>query len=128
MDMESKQVAEALESIINHLMALKRSIESDHPQMPDHAIEKQKKGICLFCNLPLGDSVVVSSDHERCYRKIMRAIKKGETTMNEAIAAGLVGPPKSGGRPKTTEVIDRLKSVESDVKEAAKAFKKRKDK
>ena len=60
--------------------------------------EAEEKGLCVACMEPLGDGLVISGCHQRCYRATKRAIDAGEFTEAERVSVGKLLPPSTPGR------------------------------
>jgi hypothetical protein len=57
----------------------------------------EKDGLCYACMTPLYGRVIRKC-HAKCVKATQRAIDRGETTMEERIAEGKIGPAQPGGR------------------------------
>jgi hypothetical protein len=116
--MDTKLLVEKIDFLISKLNELRDIAIDAVPELPEWAKERHELGKCLFCNEIYGDSVIVRMDHERCYRKVERSIKKGDITEKQAIESGLVGPPSPVGRKKDTEVLSRILRMEKAKQDA----------
>ena len=66
-------------------------------------------GLCFACLEPLGDSPAKRHCHERCYRATLRAVEKGQTTIDERVSEGkLAGDSENRGRPPSNPVTVEL--------------------
>lgn len=59
-----------------------------------------EKGLCIFCEEPIvGDEPQFRGTHQRCYKKVNRAINSGEINDEQAVRRGWILPANKGGRP-----------------------------
>lgn len=78
-----------------------QAIDSGLPSPPGEALEKMDQGICLKCGKKIKrDQQARRYCHESCYRTLMRRIQEGETTEDQLINDGILGPKITAGRPR----------------------------
>ena len=100
--MDIEAIESEIDFLVSRLVSLRELVRSDSPKMPTIAVEKMNEGICLYC-----DEKILEGEphdrgvHNRCYQKIRRNIRIGETTETDEIEAGRFAPKQQTGRPST---------------------------
>lgn len=107
--MDADQIKARVDEAIAMLTQLRDSLDEPVPAMPEEALKRLKKGLCLYC----GEAFEKSEKdrrgcHNRCYQLINRAIKDSPLTDELAIAKGMWTPKKTGGRPTKISPIHTL--------------------
>jgi hypothetical protein len=95
--MNTKEIKSRITQAIDELVKLRIEIDGGDI-VPERSRDLVKKGVCLACELPIGDSREVRGCHEGCKKTITDKIKAGEYSELEAVQRGLILPAESGGR------------------------------
>lgn len=97
--MDTRQLLSQLNGLITQIEQIKADINSKYetPEMIE-ARKKSEKGLCCYCGEPHGDDRILRGDHQRCHKKIQRAVASKEITDEQAIRRGWILPPDPGGR------------------------------
>ena len=75
--------------------AIKRAI----PAVPESIEQEEKAGICHACKQPRRPGETISRGlHERCYKRIKRAMQSGSVNEAYLISQGRIAPRKPSGR------------------------------
>jgi len=115
--MDTQTVKDRLANIIRDATRLYEMISDTEPSLPPAAQERFDKGEeCLECKQALGKGRVKRGCHERCYRRIVRAIEKKKYTDFDAIRAGSLAPKQSGGRPSQLTELEQLLGISLTIK------------
>lgn len=88
-----------VDKVIQQLEQLRLLVKASEPESPKEAQEKAAKGLCTYCAEKLGTGRSFRGAHEKCYKRVNRAINSGEITDAQAVARGYILPGGSGGRP-----------------------------
>jgi hypothetical protein len=118
-----------LQSRLKRLIADAESILRE--MAPDiQPVASQSLGICRYCKEPLFPHPrPIREVHSHCYHQI----RHSEKSLEEHVALGLLGPAKSGGRPKTVRdkaaeiATQKLNAAQSVVEQSLKKNKAKKD-
>lgn len=114
--MDPKDISERIELIISQLVTLKTELQSGEPVFPAWAQELVEQRICLVCKKKIALTDTPNrGNHERHYRKVKRAIDRGELTEAQAISEGILAPAKSAGRPRKSLADEISKSAVVDA-------------
>lgn len=97
------ELIQRLQALSDEALKLIELVNQTQPELPDEALELLEKGLCLTCNKPLGEGRIVRGCHNACYKAVYTMIDAGEFTSREAIEAGVIAPPKPGGRKQAVE-------------------------
>lgn len=102
--MDPQHIAQRLDKAISELQELRTLVLADAKPMeaafPAEALAKVNARICLICGRTIAKKQKrVRACHEACNRAVLDKIKLGVFTDTEAVARGLLTPPKKGGRP-----------------------------
>lgn len=123
--MNNRQIANALKSIIEQLSNLLSDISYQSGDTPEakEAKVKAEKGICCYCGDKHDDTEVFRGDHERCYKKVMRAIAQKVVTEEQAISRGWILPRDPGGRKRDADdpIAQVIKSKSAKTKQPRKS-------
>jgi hypothetical protein len=80
--------------------ALLKGNLDDKPSANSLAINRQAKGLCVYCAEPIKeDEQQFRGAHQRCYKKVNRMLNAGIITDETAIEKGWLLPRERGGRP-----------------------------
>ena len=89
-----------LANLAREIQAIYEILDQEEPELPIEAQQKLAAGLCLECGKPISSQEKSKRGcHERCHRKILRAIDRGKYTEFAAISAGHLAPKGKGGRP-----------------------------
>lgn len=103
------EARKSLELIAAELIDLQQPSASE-----TRATEVSSDGLCTFCEEPiLGDEPHFRGAHQRCYKKINRAINSGEINDEQAVRRGWFLPPGRGGRRPGAVAVRLFKEGES---------------
>lgn len=99
--MDTNNINKRLELVVAELQLIYDLVNQDEPDLPAEAQQLLEAGICLECRLPLEEKDLPGKRgcHEKCHRRVLRAIENGAYTEYDAISAGRLAPTKKGGRP-----------------------------
>lgn len=116
--MDHQDISNRIDAIVLQLTALKAALCVDEPAFPQWAQDLVDQRICLVCKKKIAvNDTPNRGNHERHYRKVKRAIDRGELTEAEAIAKGILAPAKSAGRPRKSLVDEISKSAVVDAEQ-----------
>ncbi len=103
--LNNRKIATSLKSVIEQLSYLLEdlSFQSDNTPEAKEAKVKAEKGICCYCGELHDDTEVFRGDHERCYKKVMRAIAQKVVSEEQAISRGWILPRDGGGRKRNAD-------------------------
>lgn len=97
--MQSVEILRQVDKVIQQMEHLRLLVKSSGTASPKEALEKAEKGLCTYCAEKLGDARAFRGAHERCYKRVNRAINSGEITDAQAVARGYILVGGVGGRP-----------------------------
>ncbi len=125
--MDTQQFIKRLESAIAELTALRSEMLSSGASVPATIEEEVRAGVCHYCKESLADDTVIRGLHQRCYRKVKRAIDEGHATEASFMQVGKLGPPGRQGRKPSQQMLDTLAEAQAVDKanQAAKKGRKR---
>lgn len=96
----NSEIAKLAEKIAELSAKLAEMVKDEPPPtVPKEALEKAAKGLCTYCADPLDSGRIFRGAHERCYKRINRAIHAGEITEQQAVSRGYMLLGEKGGRP-----------------------------
>jgi hypothetical protein len=93
------EILKQVDKLIYQMEQLRLLVKESPSEMPKDAIEKSARGLCTYCAEKLGDGRQFRGAHEKCYKRVNRAINSGEITDAQAVARGYILPGDKGGRP-----------------------------
>lgn len=122
--MNVREIQQTIRSVIEQLNALSDSISArtDTPESIE-AERRVNSGLCCYCGEPHGDSVIYRGAHEKCYKKVQRAVISKEITDEQAVRRGFWLPADKGGR--KPDLSDPLARMIAEKASSPKARKKR---
>lgn len=87
-----------IDAAVTALTELRKAILSEQIDLsPDLPLPSVR--VCVCCDEPLeAGERTYRGAHERCYKKVTRAISAGKITDDEAVNEGLLLPREKGGR------------------------------
>lgn len=106
--MNKNEIAKLLAKLTEVAAQLQCAFENREPDAPPEALEKAALGLCLYCAEVLDDGGrTFRGAHERCYKRVNRAINAGTLTEIQAVERGYILPvtSKGGRRPPPDDPI-----------------------
>lgn len=116
--MDTDHINKRLNSIVAEIQLIYQLVNDDEPRFPDEAQELLKSRVCLECGLPIAanDRRAKRGCHEKCHRRILRAIDSGKYTEFDAISNGKLAPSQTGGRPPALTSLERIELKSKNIK------------
>lgn len=94
-----QEIVDQMDAMILQLSTLRDTLEGSVPEAEKNALERVSKSQCTYCGENIiGDEVVFRGAHQRCYKKVNRAVHSGTITDDQAVSRGWVLPADRGGR------------------------------
>lgn len=108
MDIEAINMRLAM--LAKELETIYQLVNESEPNLPPEAEQRLADGTCLKCGKKITKAEQPKSkrgNHEKCYAHVLRQIKKGVYTENDAIRSGIIAPARKGGRPTQLTEIEK---------------------
>lgn len=107
--MDTQTIKDRLAAISREILAIYELINESEPSLPPEAQERFDSGICLECENPFDEGETAKRGlHEKCHRRVLRAIQAGKYTELQAIKQGRLAPKGQGGRPPQLTQLEKL--------------------
>lgn len=117
--MNRKEVVKRLTILIEQVQHIKAMVEEMPSAIPDGAVQRAEGGLCVYCGEVLDDGGrKFRGAHERCYKRVNRAINSGVITEQQAVARGYILPveEKGGRKPDSNDpIVLALKAEQSQT-------------
>lgn len=122
MDTESTEsIKLRLANLAREIQAIYEILSEEEPELPTEAQKRLDAGLCLECGKPISNERAKRGCHERCHRKVLRAIEKGKYTEYAAISAGHLAPKGKGGRPPQLTELEKAAAEPKEQRKIAKS-------
>lgn len=109
----TNDIKRRLQVVTKEIEAILALLDQSAPVFPEKAARMLADGVCLECEKRMTKAEASRSRrgcHEKCYRKIMRAIEDGSITEAEALSFGKLAPKQTHGRTRSPTSIEKLKA------------------
>lgn len=113
--MDRKKLLEAIQALKLQANILESLVSESISEAEEEAVRRNNQGLCTYCGEPHGSGRVIRGAHERCHKRINRAVNAFEHTDAQVVKRGWLLPKDFGGR-KPMVPKDELETKKSPKK------------